>query len=164
VLDFFDGNVHGENVAVDPLGRLLVAASTERDGRLDLDSPACASGVRAAWTSSWLVSSCSTACSSSRSSARAGACRPGQTWRPAPRADQVRAGSSRRCTAKGESRSRSLPQHPRACRVASVGSCSRGHSVVGAGTRRVPRLWPFACHCGRVREDARRTYGWEQSV
>lgn len=33
VLDFFNGNVHGEDVAVDPLGRILVAASTERDGR-----------------------------------------------------------------------------------------------------------------------------------
>ena len=33
VLDFFNGNVLGEDVAVDPLGRILVAASTERDGR-----------------------------------------------------------------------------------------------------------------------------------
>jgi uncharacterized delta-60 repeat protein len=33
VLDFFNGNVHGEDVAIDPLGRILVAASTERDGR-----------------------------------------------------------------------------------------------------------------------------------
>jgi uncharacterized delta-60 repeat protein len=33
VLDFFNGNVHGEDVAVDPLGRILIAASTERDGR-----------------------------------------------------------------------------------------------------------------------------------
>jgi uncharacterized delta-60 repeat protein len=33
VLDFFRGNVHGADVAVDPLGRILVAASTERDGR-----------------------------------------------------------------------------------------------------------------------------------
>jgi uncharacterized delta-60 repeat protein len=33
VLDFFNGNVHGEDVAVDSLGRILVAASTERDGR-----------------------------------------------------------------------------------------------------------------------------------
>src|SRR5919206_2294572 len=32
VLDFAGGNVHGEDVAVDPAGRILVAASTERDG------------------------------------------------------------------------------------------------------------------------------------
>jgi uncharacterized delta-60 repeat protein len=33
VLDFFDGNVQGSDVAIDGAGRILVAASTERDGR-----------------------------------------------------------------------------------------------------------------------------------
>jgi uncharacterized delta-60 repeat protein len=33
VLDFSGGDVHGEDVAVDPLGRVLIAASTQRDGR-----------------------------------------------------------------------------------------------------------------------------------
>jgi uncharacterized delta-60 repeat protein len=32
VLDFFNGDVHGDDVAIDPLGRILVAASTSRDG------------------------------------------------------------------------------------------------------------------------------------
>jgi hypothetical protein len=73
-------------------------------------------------------------------------------WRPAFRAERVWAGSSSRCAANRESRRRSLPQHPRACRKGMVMRESRGTRPI----QRSPPVGrrPVTCHPSRTRPTA----------